>query len=662
MSASKKEFIAEAEDLLQESQRLILEIQDSISTGINPDTINALFRAMHTLKGVSGLFGLQGISKLSHALEALMDDVRLGKVDVTDAIVTFLFKNLDILRSLVEGVSDEQGNDDVAAYLKDIDNFRNGQKGQGEAAPAGSVIDPSIMRVLSEYEEHRLKANIKDGKGVYLAKAVFSLDIFDKALESMTKTIKTLGELISTLPTSSNMPDGSIGFNLMFGSLRHLDELKKEINVEIEVLSAPKVSPPAPAAAPVADSPKIQDTHLKSTSTTVRVDIEKLDRILNTIGELTLAKGAVKRIGTELIDNYGHTSLVYDIHKISQTLERRLAELQDQVLEIRMVPIGQIFARLSQIVRRYSREIGKQIDLQMYGEDTELDKFLAEEIVDPLMHLIRNAIDHGIEMPEERKAKGKKEQGTITLKAYQKGNHVVVEVKDDGSGVNLEKVRKKAIEKGLIDDDVELDDKEIIDFIFAPGFSTMDVASEMSGRGVGMDVVKEKLSALGGFADIETKTNVGTNFIVTLPITLAIIKALIVRVGGEKFAVPLTSMSETLVVYHKDIQTIEWKEVIYLRGEMLPMIRVSTFFGLAGDENERSFAVVVGFGERKVGLLIDELFGQHEIVIKTLGEYLKKLKGFAGAAEIGKHEVILVLDVESMIDDSLLKQKGAAYV
>jgi len=662
MSTSKKEFIGEAEDLLQESQRLILEIQDSVSTGINPDTINALFRAMHTLKGVSGLFGLQGISKLSHALEALMDDVRLGKVDVTDAIVAFLFKNLDILRSLVDGISNEQEHDDVAAYLNDIENFRNGQKGQAEAAPAESVIDPAIMRVLSEYEEHRLKANIKDGKGVYLAKAVFSLDIFDTALESMTKIIKTMGELISTLPTSSNVPDGSIGFNLMFGSLRPLDELKKEINFEIEVLSAPKISAPVPAAVPAADSQKIQDTHLKSTSTTVRVDIEKLDRILNTIGELTLTKGAVKRIGTELIDYYGQTSLVYDIHKVSLTLERRLAELQDQVLEIRMVPIGQIFARLSQIVRRYSREIGKQIDLHLYGEDTELDKFLAEEIVDPLMHLIRNAIDHGIEMPEERKAMGKKEQGTITLRAYQKGNHVVVEVKDDGSGVSLEKVRKKAIEKGLIDDDVELDDKEIINFIFAPGFSTKDVASEMSGRGVGMDVVKEKLSALGGFADIETKTNVGTTFMVTLPITLAIIKALIVRVGAEKFAVPLTSMSETLIVNHKDIQTIEWKEVIYLRGEMLPMIRVSTYFGLTGDQNERSFAVVVGFGERKVGLLIDELFGQHEIVIKTLGEYLKKLKGFAGAAEIGKHEVILVLDIESLIDESLLKQKGAAYV
>ena len=662
MNASKKEFIAEAEDLLQESQNLILEIQDTYSSGINPDTINALFRAMHTLKGVSGLFGLQGITKLSHALETLMDDVRLGKIDVDDAVIAFLFRNLDILRTLVDGISNDQEEEDVVPYLREIENFRNRQTGQGEEVPAGSVIDPSIMKVLSEYEEHRLKANIKEGKGVYLAKAVFSLDIFDKALEALTKTIKEKGELISTLPTSSNVPDGSIGFNLMFGSKRDLEELKKEIGYDIDVLSAQKGATKAAPAAAAALPQKVQDTHLKSTSTTVRVDIEKLDRILNTIGELTLAKGAIRRIGSELVENFGHSALVYDVHKIAQTLERRLAELQDQVLEIRMVPIGQIFSRLSQIVRRYSREIGKQIDLVMYGEETELDKFLAEEIVDPLMHLIRNSIDHGIEMPEARKARGKKESGTIMLKAYQKGNHVVIEVKDDGGGINLDKVRQKAVEKGLIDDDVELEEREIIDFIFSPGFSTKDVVSEVSGRGVGMDVVKEKLSALGGFAEVETEKGVGTTFTLTLPITLAIIKALIVRVGNERFAVPLTSMSETLIVDHKDIQTIEWKEVYYLRGEMLPMIRVGKFFGLGCDPGERAFAVVVGFGERRVGLLIDELFGQQEIVIKTLGDYLKKIRGFAGAAEIGKHEVILVLDTEALIDESLIKQRGATYV
>lgn len=654
MKSSKEEFIAEAEELLEESQRLMLEIQETFSTGLNPDTINALFRSIHTLKGVSGLFGLQGIADLSHALETLMDDVRLGRINVNDQVVDFLLKNLDILKSLIEPIG-EGKEEEVSAYLKDIESFRALQKGESEGVSTEGLIDKSILRVLSEYEEHRLKANIKDGKGIYLAKAVFKLNVFDKSLEELTKITKTKGELIATLPTSTDMPDGSIGFNLMFGSAKPIDEIKKDINFEIDTLIQSGIAS-QPASSMLQRQP---DVLLKSTTTTVRVDIGKLDGILNTIGELTLVKGAVKRIGTELAENYGHSSLVYDVHKISQSLGRRLTELQSQVLEIRMVPIGQIFTRLAQIVRRYSREMGKQIELVMFGEDTELDKYLAEEIVDPLMHLIRNSIDHGIEFPEERKKKGKKESGRIILKAYQKGNHVLIEIRDDGAGIDTVKVRKKAIEKGLIDEDVELNEKEIIDFIFTPGFSTKDVVSEISGRGVGMDVVKEKLSALGGFAEVETRKDIGTTFILILPITLAIIRALIVRVGSEKFAVPLTSMVETLIVEHKDIQTIELKEVYYLRGEMLPMIRVSKFFNLEDDYSERSFAVVVSSGERKVGLLVDELFGQHEIIIKSLGDYLKKIEGFAGAAEIGKHEIILVLDIESLIAESVIKQKAA---
>lgn len=664
MKSSKKEFVAEAEELLEESQRLILEIQDTFATGLNPDSINALFRSMHTLKGVSGLFGLQGITNLSHSLETLMDDVRLGKIEVDGIVVNFLFKNLDILRDLVEKVSQGVEDVDTEQFIKDIASFRQSLSGKGEAESGPETIDESILKVLSEYEEHRLKANIKAGKGIFLAKAVFPLETFDTSLSDLTKTIKARGELISTLPTSSNVPDGSIGFNLMFSSGEEIDALRGQIPFDVDVLVRPKSgAAPEASAAPAAQGPqKQQDLHLKSTTTTVRVDIEKLDRILNTVGELTLAKGAVRRIGTELVDTYGQSSLVYDVHKISQTLERRLAELQDQVLEIRMVPIGQIFSRLAQVVRRYSREIGKQIELVMYGEDTELDKYLAEEIIDPLMHLIRNSLDHGIEFPEDRRRKGKREVGTVILKAYQKGNHVVIELKDDGAGIDVEKVRKKAIEKGLLEPGLEIEEYKIIDFIFAPGFSTKDVVSEVSGRGVGMDVVRDKLSVLGGFAEVETKKDKGTTFMLTLPITLAIIKALVVRVGREQFAVPLTSMSETLIVEHKDIQTIEWKEVYNLRGEMLPLVRVDRFFGLGGDSPERSFAVVVGFGERRVGLLVDELFGQQEIVIKSLSDYLKKLRGFAGAAEIGKHEVILVLDIESLIDESVMKQKGGSHV
>jgi two-component system chemotaxis sensor kinase CheA len=327
-----------------------------------------------------------------------------------------------------------------------------------------------------------------------------------------------------------------------------------------------------------------------------------------------------------------------------------------------MVPVGQIFSRLAQVIRRYSREIGKEIDLVLYGEDTELDKSLAEEIVDPLMHLVRNSVDHGLEPAAERKKKGKKEHGSIVLKAFQRGNHVVIEVADDGGGIDVEKVREKAVERGLLDPGNPVEEREIIDFIFTPGFSTKDAVSEISGRGVGMDVVKEKLSALGGFIEVYTKKNKGTTITLTLPITLAIIKALIVKVGEEKFAIPITTISETVAVEKKDIQTIEWKDVYYIRGEMLPIISLGKIFAIETEASDLSFAVVSGFGRRKLGLLADEIIGQHEIVIKSLGDYFRGLWGIAGAAEIGKHEVILVLDVESIMEKSLIKQEGMSYV
>jgi two-component system chemotaxis sensor kinase CheA len=658
MSSAKEEFIAEASDLLEESGRLILEIQDTFQTGPNPDSVNALFRSIHTLKGLSGLFGHQGISDLSHALESLLDGIRLGKIDISDEVVRFLFNNIDILKLLVEELTkDKDKEQDVSGHLKNIEEFRNSLAGKTTGPELKGLIDESMLRVLTEYEEHRLKTNIHEGKGVYLAKAVFSLSDFDEALEELTKTIKSKGELISTLPTSSNVPPDSIGFNLMFGSLEPAEKLKDAIRGEVDTLVSQKT---VEAAAP---QQKSQETTLKSTTTTVRVDIEKLDRILNTIGELTLAKGAVKRISEELAESYGHSPLVADVNKISQALERKLAELQSQVLEIRMVPIGQIFSRLAQVIRKYSRETEKRIELVMYGEDTEIDKYIAEEVIDPLMHLVRNAIDHGIEPAEERKKNGKKEAGTIILRASQRGNHVIIEVKDDGGGINIQRVKEKAIQKGLLDKSAEMDEKELVNFIFTPGFSTKEVVSEVSGRGVGMDVVKEKLAAIGGFAEIDTKKGRGTAVTLTIPITLAIIKALIVRVGTMKFGIPLTSISETLVITRGDIQTVDGKDVYNLRGEMLPITNIGRVFALTDEEPERFFAVVAGTGNRRHGLMVDELFGQHEIVIKSLGDYFTGIRGFAGAAEIGKHEVILVIDVDGLIDDAVVKQKvkGGIY-
>lgn len=652
MKSSKKDFIAEVEELIEEAGRLLVEVQETRAGGVNPETINAIFRAIHTVKGISGLFGFKDIADFSHALESLLDDIRLGRVEITEEAVKFLFGVIDVLKKTIEDIEGDREHD-LSGFLGKIESFRKSAAESGGGRKIENVldqIDESILRVLSQYEEHRLKTNIKEGKGVYLARAVFSLADFDTALHELTDLIKARGEQISILPTSSELPPDSVGFNILFGSAGDPDEIRQSLHFPVDELvkrsETEAVSPP-----------RMQETSIRSASTYVRVDIEKLDRILNTIGELNLARAATSRIAAEMMETYGHSPLVNDMFKIAQSFERRIADLTGQVLEIRMIPIGQIFSRLGQVIRRYSRESGKQIELVLYGEDTEIDKYLAEEIIDPLMHIVRNAVDHGIETPEERMRAGKREKGTITLRAFQSGNHVVIEVRDDGAGIELERVKKKAIEKGLLAQGVEMSDRDVLDFIFMPGFSTKATVSEISGRGVGMDIVKEKLSTLGGFVDLETEKGRGTVFILTVPITLAILKALIVRIGRERFAIPLTSMSESLLIERKDLGTIEGKEVCNLRGEMLPIVSIAGIFEIERDLSDRSYAVVVGYGERRVGLVVDEMIGQQEVVIKSLGDYFRGLKGFAGAAEIGKHEVILVIDVESIIEESLRSRK-----
>jgi len=659
MKSSESDFIAECEDILEEAGRLLLEIQESAERGrINPDSINALFRAMHTLKGLAGLFGHDDISEISHALESLLDDIRLGKSEMTNDAINLFLNFTDTLRKLISKPKEERT--DVKAYLDEIDTFRTSGKAKRKEEGMESLVDESIMRVLSEYEEHRLKTNIKEGMGVYMIKPIFPLTEFDTALGELTDRIKAMGELISTMPTTEDVPDGSIGFNLMFGSPELLDTLTTDLGYEVEELVPAKGAELAPETV-VPTGGDMSAEVLKTSTSMVRVDINKLDRILNTIGEISLSRHAIRRIWTEMTEQYGHSPLVIDVYKVSQNLERKIEELQDQMLEIRMVPVGQIYRRLSQVIRRYSREVGKKIDLKMFGEDTEIDKYLAEEIVDPLVHIVRNAIDHGLETQEERIKAGKSEVGEVILRATQRGNHVVVEVTDNGRGIDPERLKKKAVEKGLIDAGTDLNRKDIMELMFLPGFSTKDVVSEVSGRGVGLDIVKDKLGSMGGFVDVTSEKGEGTTFTLTLPITLAIIKVLMVKVGGETYGVPLSSISETLTIEHSTLQSIENRKVFNLRGDLLPVTWLRDVFGLPGEAGERSFAVIVGFGDRRMGLLVDELLGQHEVVIKTIGEYLDDIKGLAGAAEVGRHEIVLVLDIEGIIEECTTR-KGALHV
>jgi two-component system chemotaxis sensor kinase CheA len=335
-------------------------------------------------------------------------------------------------------------------------------------------------------------------------------------------------------------------------------------------------------------------------------------------------------------------------------LERRLTDLQKGVMDIRMIPVGQLFEKMSRIVRKISREQGKKVDLKLFGADTELDKLIIEDISDPIMHIIRNAIDHGIETPEERTRNGKDEKGFIKLSSFQKGNHVVIDVEDDGRGIELDKVKRKALEKGIIQSIDAVSDRDALDFLFLPGFSTSEKISAISGRGVGMDVVKNNIAAVSGMVDIESRPGCGCRVTITLPITLAIIKALIIETTGRKYAIPITSVLETIMVEHKDILTVERKEVIQLRDSTLPLLHLGSFFEVRGGKGnaDASYVVVVGVAEKRLGIVVDELLGQQDIVIKSMGETFKGFKGISGAADLGDQRTILVLDVGGIINEA----------
>ena len=657
-----KDFLAEAEDILESANQTLLSLETGQAAGrIDPDQVNALFRAIHSFKGLAGMFGLKEPSELSHKLEFLLDELRLGKVGLGRKVLDVVLETVSLLGRLVQQAGTDHPFEDIASALFDIDAILKAKPATGSGRPIGEQVglDQGILQVLTEYEEHRLRECIRERKNLFILKAQFDFATFEIALTDLNATLKKHGEIICTLPTAGG--GSGIGFSIVVGtteeagsfaslvSLPHV-AVEKITYVEERRTEDRRAEEPRPGA---------DAAGLKSVSNTVRVDIYKLDSLMNVVGEMHLVKNVIGRITKELRAMQGNTGLAADLYKAQRSLERKLNELQEGILEVRMVPIGQIFTRLAQVVRKYARDAGKEIDLQLRGEETELDKIMIEDLADPLMHLIRNAIDHGIEAPDVRNQLGKPEQGIVNLTAFPRGNHVVITIEDDGAGMDPSRILNTAVEKGVLPPDhgldLERDRKEILDLIFLPGFTTNKTVTEMSGRGVGMDVVKRNVSKLSGMIDINTEPGAGSTFALTLPITLAIIKALVIETGGQVFAIPLSSVLEILQPTDDQVETIEGREVMAVRDETVPLLRLTRAFNLPADHGSNSFFVIlVGIAERRLGIIVDRLKDQQEIVIKPLGKRFSETAGIAGATELGdRRGVVLVLDVESLVDGAL---------
>jgi two-component system, chemotaxis family, sensor kinase CheA len=656
---AREEFTSEAEELLDTLSRDLVEFE-SQGTSVRPELVNKIFREVHSLKGLAGMLGFGDISELSHRLEDMLDRLRMGKIEITRDLIDLLYDSVDSLNRLVIGLADAsvRGLVDMTGLNSRIHQIITAQPHRAEGDPfADLTLDEQTKKSLTEYEEHRLQENVRAGRHILSVEVTFDFSDFDDRLRELTKNLSEAGEVISTLPAIPSGNAEGIAFRLLYGSTLN-DVAVQSIAPDAGVASLRKATAPASAGAGdvavASDLGADEEVSLRSFSQTVRVDIGRLDHVMNIVGELIIEKTQLESLARALTTQQARLTS-HELGKIARNLDRKLNELQKSVIEIRMVPVGQIYSKLARTVRKVARELGKEIELSLRGEETELDKMMVEELTDPLMHIIRNALDHGIEPAEERAAKGKNPVGRVTLNAYQQGNSVVLDVTDDGRGVDGERIRQVAISRGLIGEKEVVDQQRAYELMFTAGFSTAAEVSEISGRGVGLDVVKKNIQELKGTIDVFTRWGEGTTFRVSLPITLAIIQALIVDAGGEKFAIPLSSVEESLRIYSRDIRTVERREVFTLRDFTLPLLRLSDAFGVVAERDEERpdrkwFVVVTRAGEKRVGIVVDALVRQQEVVIKSIGERLKTVPGIAGATEIGEGEIVLVVDVGTLID------------
>jgi two-component system chemotaxis sensor kinase CheA len=669
------DFLSEAQETIDALGRELMRL--SREGEADADGVNAVFRAAHTLKGLAAIAGVERMTRLAHALEDALDDARMGRRALDAATLDVLLEAPEVFASIIaeEARGAVPRTADAAARL--ADRLRAGAV-RTAAKPASDPLDalllaPPVRAVLTEYEEHRLRTAVEKGLALYRVSVVLPLETFDAELALLGGRLKRVGELVSTLPSPDARDPGTIAFELLFATPEPRDAVERAAGAgaavePVERLAggaagpagapAPEAPDPAGAARGAALSPapegRAEAASLRSVSQAVRVDIRKLDRLMNAVGELGLVKGSLLAMAERLAAEGGRSALVSELQRLNRALERRVDELQAGILEVRLVPLEGVFDKLARMVRKLSRELGKEVSLEVTGGDVQLDKLIVEDLSDPLMHLIRNAIDHAIEPPEDRVRAGKPRAGRIRLAAAQKGNHVRITVEDDGSGIDVARVREVAVARGVASREavLELSEREALNLVFLPGFSTAREVTALSGRGVGLDVVKSNVANLSGVIDLATTRGAGTRFEITLPVTLAIVRALVVEVASRVYALPLNGVLEIVEVRAPEVKRLSRREVITLRGATLPLVRLGELFLLAEARRpERFFVVVVGLAQERLGIAVDALLGRQDIVVKPLGARLASVRGIAGATDLGDRRTVLVLDVGAIVED-----------
>ena len=674
-------FLDESHEHLQSLNEGLLRLEENME---EIDAVNDIFRNAHTLKGMSATMGFAKIAELTHEMEDVLDLVRKSQLKLNEDIMDTLFKCLDSLEQMVDSVGNGEAEDvvDVSDLVAKLSSISKGTPapaadGAAAAAPAaassGGDAAAGATLDLDDIDLDVMKKAKEAGMNLFHIKVTLMETCVLKAARSVMvmHALDEVGDVLKSIPPAEDLEQEKFerSFDVLIATSGDAEAMQNAVDTvsEIEDVAVTAVDPdkvgkeaaPAPAAAPAAAAPAAKaapapkkeagkpaaaPAKKQHQSQSVRVDIEKLDTLMNLMGELVINKVRLEQIG--------QTHRLSDLMETLEQMDRVTGDLQNIVMKVRMVPVSAVFNRFPRMVRDVSKELGKDINLTIEGEETELDRTVIDEIGDPIMHLLRNSLDHGVESPDKREAKGKPRTGEVGLIARHEGNNVVIMITDDGAGIDANKIRRKAVEKGMISQSEadSLDDSDAVRLIFLPGFSTAEQITDISGRGVGMDVVRSKIEALSGHVDVETHIDEGSVFKIKLPLTLAIIQAMLVRVQEEMYAIPLTSIDSTINIEPSDIQTVQNKEVIVLRGEIIPIIRMEEALQVPHTkDSDEHFVVVVHAGEAKAGIVVDNLIGQQEIVIKTLGNLFAGLKLFGGATVLGDGRVALILDVATMI-------------
>ena len=690
-------FIDETNEHLQNLSDCIMTLEKEPD---NKDTINEVFRAAHSLKGMAGTMGFKRMQHLTHDMEDVFQEVRSDKIRVNSKMIDILFDCLDALDKYLENIKEtsDEGTEDNEAIIKELNDFIAQSEGKETASSVEATevketpmqeedgSTKKFMEIeLTNSEKEAIKNAEESGKHVYGFTVYIHQDCLLKAARAFLvfKAVEDFGEIIVYRPSSQDIEDEKfeLDFSFFLASEEALDKIiaaakavseidtvlaeevksdmlekKEKMALVAEKPAAVQETAEAKPAAAENTAKKTQSATAKKTtsnkpvtSRTVRVDIEKLDALMNQVSELIIAKNSLVSISSTDSGDFQNQSF----HEQIEYLERITTNLHASVMKVRMVPIESVVNKFPRMIRDLSRKLNKSMELYMSGEDTELDRTVVDQIGDPLQHLLRNSADHGLESAEVRKERGKPEKGAIYLNAFQEGNNVIIEVSDDGNGIDTEKVKEKAVERGVITPEQaeNMSQKEVINLLFIPSFSMAKQITDISGRGVGLDVVRSNIEALGGDVEVSSTLGEGSKFTVRLPLTLAIIQALMVEIRQEKYAIALGSIQNIEDIPVKDIRYVEAKEVIHLRGMVIPLIRMDKILDIEPleEDPESLTVVIVKKGDKYAGLVVDNLIGQQEIVIKSLGKFIKNNKMISGATILGDGEVALILDVNALL-------------